>query len=74
MASPLSQVDATRAAVSPECPACGSPHASTEHLRWNHEVRGETPMQHLDRAYTELLQELRELDIETSDVHKVNIA
>lgn len=43
----------------PECPACAEPHASSDHLRWNHQVRGETPMQHLDRSYTELLQELR---------------
>jgi len=60
MTGHMTQVHLSEAVASwPECPACAVPHASADHLKWNHQVRGETPMQHLDRSYTELLQELR---------------
>ncbi len=38
------------------CRACNVPD---EHDQWNAGVRGETPVQRLDRAYGEILQELR---------------
>jgi Family of unknown function (DUF6328) len=39
-----------------ECPACSAVH---EHDDWNAGARGETPMQRADRAYGEILQEVR---------------
>jgi hypothetical protein len=38
------------------CHHCGEEDA---HERWNRAARGETPLQRLDRAYAELLQEIR---------------
>jgi hypothetical protein len=38
------------------CLACTSPD---EHDEWNAEARGETPLQRADRAYGEILQEVR---------------
>jgi hypothetical protein len=39
-----------------ECPVCS---AVRDHDNWNTEVRGETPLQRADRAYGEILQEIR---------------
>jgi hypothetical protein len=38
------------------CSACTSPD---EHDEWNATARGETPLQRVDRAYAEILQEIR---------------
>jgi hypothetical protein len=39
-----------------ECPVCS---AVRDHDDWNTEVRGETPLHRADRAYGEILQEIR---------------
>jgi hypothetical protein len=39
-----------------DCPVCS---AARDHDHWNAEARGETPLQRADRAYGEILQEVR---------------
>jgi hypothetical protein len=39
-----------------ECPVCSAVH---DHDDWNASARGETPLQRADRAYSEILQEVR---------------
>lgn len=45
-----------RAAAKPGCRLCA---VHDDHDEWNTSVRGETPMQRVDRAYNEILQEVR---------------
>jgi hypothetical protein len=42
--------------VDEHCQACTSPD---DHDEWNADARGETPLQRVDRAYGEILQEVR---------------
>lgn len=45
------------AAGGEDCKSCD--HPTTADDEWNHQVRGELPMQRLDRSYAEILQEVR---------------
>jgi Family of unknown function (DUF6328) len=51
-----SQPDAEPADHRDECPVCS---AIRDHDEWNTAERGETPLQRADRAYGEILQEVR---------------
>jgi hypothetical protein len=49
-------VSAARRVASQQCPVCTD---TREHDDWNTLVRGEKPLQRADRAYNEILQEVR---------------
>jgi hypothetical protein len=53
----LSKVRPSRAACRDGCAGRGQPLVADD--EWNHTVRGELPMQRLDRSYAEILQEVR---------------
>ncbi len=50
--------DQAQESPTPACPRCGK-LSDRDHHSWNFRVRGETPMQRVDRSYVELLQEVR---------------
>jgi hypothetical protein len=53
---PAPTAHATEPHVNGHCGICLSPD---EHDQWNADARGETPLQRVDRAYGEILQEVR---------------
>ncbi len=53
---PVPTAHATEPHVDGHCGICLSPD---EHDQWNADARGETPLQRVDRAYGEILQEVR---------------
>jgi hypothetical protein len=50
-------IQTSKAAGGGDCAGCD--HKELADDEWNHEVRGELPMQRLDRSYAEILQEVR---------------
>src|SRR5262249_5650590 len=53
---PSQQADAEPSDLRDECRICSAVH---DHDEWNAAERGETPLQRADRAYGEILQEVR---------------